>query len=276
MNANPHKNIIIAVVGDYSYHRRWMRGANKEFDLMIVYYGETKDKYKEDAKFYLQTSGMFKLENIAYAVQTYYDVIKTYKAVWLPDDDMLLNTASINRLFRVFEYYKLDLACPSIYAGIIGHPMMKTCFGNILRYTSYVDMGCPVFRTELLLELLPLFTLNRSGLGIDYFWSARCSEKKLAIIDSVCLAHWKNSGSSKDQNSNWSLKLSKTGIDPQNEMQQLFAQNKFNCPEEIYDSIKFPQPYYSLEILKGMIYDFIRLPLLKKMRSGLRKLRMKL
>jgi hypothetical protein len=240
------RNLVISPVGDSSWHKYWIKDKNKEFDLMLIYFGPTQDKYKEDADYYLQTSGMFKLENIATAVNKYYDIIKSYEAVFLPDDDMLISTSSINRLFKIFYKYELDLAQPTIYLGKIPHSIIRTRSGYILRYSSFVDMGCPIFKTHLLLETLPIFTLTRSGWGIDYLWSEKHKDKKMALIDAVSLLHKVGIAQDYRGGLDYYARLGKFGIDSWNDLGRIISQYNLSCKEEIRGSIRLSLPLFFL------------------------------
>jgi len=255
MTKNRKKNLVICVAGDLSYHTRWCELKKKGFDLMLIYYGNTKDKYKQDADYYLQTSGMFKLENIAFAVNKYYDIVKNYDAVFLPDDDMDISVSSINFLFKVFYKYGLDLAQPTICSGLIPHSIGKTVPGHILRYSSSVDMGCPIFKTQVLLEMLPLFTLNRSGWGIDRLWSERCKDKKMAMIDCVSLSH-KGGLAENYRKRAYYKKIAEAGVDEIRDLSFIIAQYNLKHKEKVYKAVKFPFPLFFLMRIKQFMLDF--------------------
>ena len=97
------KNLVLCAAGDQSLHKLWLQGENKHFDLMLIYLGVKTDRYRNDARYYLQASGMFKLENIAWALDKFYDIVVGYDAVFLPDDDIFMTSSDIHRLFEVFH-----------------------------------------------------------------------------------------------------------------------------------------------------------------------------
>ena len=99
------KNIVISVVGDNSYHKQWLKGGRREFDLMLIYYGTRKCVYKEDADYYFEMQGLFKLEAIAEAINKSYHIVRQYNAVFLPDDDIIMSAKEINGLFNIFYKY---------------------------------------------------------------------------------------------------------------------------------------------------------------------------
>jgi cephalosporin hydroxylase len=254
----PKKNLVICVVGDFSYHKHWLDRKKRNFDLMLVYYGKVKDKYKEEADYYLQTEDLLKLENISAAINRYYDVVQSYDAVFMPDDDMRLRLSSINRLFQVFYRYDLDLAQPTIGFGIICYPILKTVPGYILRYSNFVEIGCPIFKRDLLLEMLPLFTLNRSGSAIDHLWSQKCQDKKMAMIDCVPFFHLKAVAWPYSQNLSYTAKAKKLGINMMKEQNSLITQYKLNTTKKIYGSIKPSIPIYWLKILSFHLFVFFQ------------------
>jgi hypothetical protein len=184
------KSLIISAVGNKSLHRIWFKGAKPKFDLMLIYFGNEKDKYINDAKYYIALRGMFKLENIEYAIRKFEHVVRNYDAIWLPDDDMSINARSINKLFDVFYRYNLDLAQPTLTSGrsyAITAPNPK----YLLRFVNYVEIGCPIFKTDLLFQTLRFFRISRSGWGAGYLWSKYSQEhnRRMAMIDCVSLMH---------------------------------------------------------------------------------------
>lgn len=236
---NQNNNLIIFSTGDKSFHSDWISGKKRKFDLMLIYYGNEINNYRKEADYYLELKRMFKLENIAVAIQEHIDVVKKYDYIWLPDNDMIINTPSINRLFEIFHEYDLDLAQPTLRSGI-SHKITKTRPGYILRYTNFVDIGCPIFKIDLLLKVLPFFTLTRSGWGIDYLWSSYCenNKKKMAMIDCISLYHKSNLKNKNDESSTYYRKLKELHIDPSSEMNSILSRYNLSKRHKEYGSIK--------------------------------------
>ena len=180
-------------MGDHSYHPFWANSPNRNFDILLIYFGTDPEKYKQDADYYLQTSGLFKFENIRLAHDTFRGVIKDYEAIWLPDNDILTDTDSINRLFNLFNELKLDLAQPAI--ALESQANWTITIQNIfceLRYVNFVETMCPLFNIESFNKVLDTFTLVRSGWGLDFLWPQILKGKKIAIIDSIAVFHKSN------------------------------------------------------------------------------------
>ncbi len=218
-------NLVIAPVGDRSCHGQWLEGAEREYDLMLVYFGTTPNKYRDDAEYYFHIQGLFKLEAIAAAIRKSIDVVREYDAVFLPDDDIRMNASGINRLFRYFHKYNLDLAQPAVIDGKFSHSITRQDRNCVLRYVNFVEMMCPVFKTDLLLANLDTFTLNRSGWGIDFLWSKNLKDKILAVIDDVGVFHGMDRPPMLE--GEYYNKLQASGIDPCEELDVIC--NRYDC-----------------------------------------------
>jgi len=118
--------------------------------------------------------------------------ISQYKAVWVVDDDIILDTASINRMFELFSKYKLHLAQPSFRKG--GKTPWSITINNpdyILRYTNFIENNVAIFSTEIIPLFMNSFSEAGTGFGIDFIWPSLLNfpEDKIAVIDDVCCHH---------------------------------------------------------------------------------------
>lgn len=261
-DCTPRRYLVISPTGeDVSYHKEWIRG-KRDFDLMLVNYGDFPGRYAQDAEYYYEMKG-FKFEILKSAIETFRDKVKLYEAVWLPDDDLSISTTDINRLFQIFHEYNLDLAQASVKNSWVSYSMMIQRITSKLRYVNWVECMCPLFKTENLFQLLYTFNFNRSGWAIDFFWAKKLEGKSIAIIDEVGVLHTKPVKSG-----NYYKKLATLGLD---ECEDMEAIEKI-CPREefrVYSTLprewvkkmhlgsgliflleriyyKFKQKYYSL------------------------------
>ncbi len=190
MTLKQKKNLIISPTGgDFSAHKEWIQGS-RGFDLMLVNYGDHMDRYREDADYYLNIQGL-KLNILKQAIEAKADKVSRYEAIWLPDDDLSVSTLDINRLFELFHQYQLDAAQPAVKNNFYNHAITAVRPLSLMRRVNFVEMMCPMFRSEVLFELLPLFDLTVSGFGIDGIWSKQLSGRRVAIIDEIGVIHTK-------------------------------------------------------------------------------------
>lgn len=232
MNKKNKKNLIIACVGDNSYHKHWLKGVKRNFDLILIYFGRTQGRYKKDAKYYFHMRGTFKLETIYNIVNKLRDVVEKYDAIGLPDDDCFTNTSSINKAFQLFHKYNLDLAQPSVSGGYISHLITRQNPNCILRFTNFAEAQFPIFKNQIFFRLLNTFILNRSGWGIDYLWAKMLQGKNIAIIDAVGICHgW-------GKESPFYEKLKTKKVDFKREMEALVSQYDLDCNKIEYKRLR--------------------------------------
>jgi hypothetical protein len=209
MNHEQKTNLVICPIGDKSVHRTWLAGpAAPNFDLFLIYFGNAPDSAAADAKYYFRHKG-FKWELLHFAVTEHADTLRKYDRIWCPDDDIACDTAAVNSLFDIFGRFKLSIAQPAISQGQFAFKSLTQRRGNLLRYSPYIEVMCPIFTREAFFGVQDTFLENRSGWGLDWLWPRRFPAQELAIIDKVGVHHTGTLG----QGENY-LSLSKIGVDP--------------------------------------------------------------
>ena len=137
--------LVFTSAGDHSNIDQWLRG-ERHFDLWITYYGDQQERLKDKADFYNQRKDG-KFPNLYYLYQMFPDILEKYQAIMVMDDDIIIDTESINQLFRIRERYDLWLLQPSFDPrGKNSHWITITNPRCLLRYTNFVELGCPLFR----------------------------------------------------------------------------------------------------------------------------------
>lgn len=167
-------------------------GRQRDYDIALVYYGDSAARYADlaaraDRMFWSKGS---KFQNLL----RHLDAIAAleYRYVWVVDDDIALPPARINRLFRITEQYGLAASQPAFSRrGPVSHPL--TVAGGpwtLLRYTNFVEIGCPVLSRRGLETLIPVVRPHIDVLtcwGIDillthHVWGPHAP---FAVIDAV-------------------------------------------------------------------------------------------
>ena len=131
-----YKNLVYSSVGDNNPKiSKWLYG-NKDFDVLIIYYGKHKNKYLNDSDYYFERSGS-KWQNIYFIYQTHQNLLNRYNNILLLDDDIMLNTNQINKLFKIRKKYGLSILAPAFRStSKISHPITKVNPKYFLRYTK--------------------------------------------------------------------------------------------------------------------------------------------
>lgn len=221
---DPRRNLVIACVGDGSLHPGWLEPAKERqsFALMLIYYGDTPDRYRDQCDYYVARKGS-KWELLSSVLGEQPQLLADYDAIWLPDDDIRTDAATIARMFRLFAAEHCALAQPALTRdSYFSHKVTLQRRWLTLRYTAFAEVMVPLFRSDVLQRLLPTFTVNRSGWGIDHWWSHQIREHNwgpIAILDAAAVTHTRpiNTGGGF---------YKALGIDPQAEYDQLMADKK--------------------------------------------------
>lgn len=194
--------LLISRVGPRSLHPHWMdRGSDRSFDLLLSAYGDTMTPLEKDGVIFERRAGA-KVAGYGAVLRDHRDLIAQYEHVALFDDDLFIDSESIDRLFEIAARYRIKVAQPALtadshytYAALLQHP------GLLLRYVTYVEMMCPIFRRDALERVAPLFDLGFES-GIDIIWSNLLWEgpRDLAVIDAVAVCHTQRVGRAKAAN----------------------------------------------------------------------------
>jgi hypothetical protein len=186
------RNLVVLRAGDGSLHREWIGGAERDFDLFISYYGQVEGRHAEDADYYEVRRGP-KWPCIADLVDAHCALIEGYDACWFPDDDLSVDTATLNRMFAFFRAYRLCLAQPALtpdsfhtWNTLLLDPECH------LRFTGFVEVMAPLFSREALRVCAPTFRQSRSGWGLDWVWPTLCRRAGLdgiAVLDATPVWH---------------------------------------------------------------------------------------
>lgn len=190
------KNLIISCVGDDSLHKKWLNN-NINYDICLIYYGDNelnKNEFRQDCKYFFSDKGE-KYHLIKKYLENSEIKILDYDYVWLPDCDVSITPEEINELFDLNKKYDLWVSQPAMN-GYVSHDITYPISSNVLRYTSFVEILAPLFKTEILLKIKDTFLDNYSGHGLDFVWSKILNypENKIAVIDKIVMTHTKPIG----------------------------------------------------------------------------------
>jgi hypothetical protein len=139
-----------------------------------------------------------------------------YAYSMIPDDDLLMQTRDINRLFEIAVEYDLSLAQPTLsIASYISYPILLRCPQFKLRYCNFLESQACCFRSSYLKMLLPMFEKYPTEWGIDLIWTMLMKEPAFcaALVDEVPMTHTRSGRLYND--------LANKGNDPHRELADL-------------------------------------------------------
>lgn len=192
-------NLVITTISDYNYSALWAGGS---FDMLLIDYKER---------------GCYKYEGIAEELNK---GLICYDYFFMPDEDILLSSCDIDKIFALMMDFGLSLAQPSIDPNSnVSFKRFKHAPGADVIYTDFVEIMCPAFSKEALLACLPTFTKSKSGWGLDLAWSKILGGKNMAILNGVVAQHTRPVGGGELY-----ARLKREGITPSVERKRLMKE----------------------------------------------------
>ncbi|WP_374248333.1 hypothetical protein [Thermomonas sp.] len=186
------RNLVVVRAGDNSVHPGWLVDAERNFDIYVSYFGNQENRYADSADFHENRKGM-KWPVLGELLQAQPELLERYAYFWFPDDDIVTDTATINRMFDFAAAYQLALAQPALTRNsYFSWPLLLQDPRYQLRYTRFVEVMVPVLDRAALRTCLPTFTENSSGWGLDFVWPLLLrsrGERAIAIIDATAVFH---------------------------------------------------------------------------------------
>lgn len=219
------RNLVVVRAGDQSVHPQWLSGGDRNFDIFVSYFGKDEGRYADTADYHENRKGM-KWPVIGDLLEMRPELAARYAYFWFPDDDLIADTDTINRMFDFAAAYRLALSQPALTRdSYYTWPLLLQRDDYELRFTRFVEVMAPVMDRDALRVCLPTFGENTSGWGLDWLWPRMLEsrgERAIAIIDATAVRHsrpvgggelYKADGTSKAKRELQAL-LFKHGIDP--------------------------------------------------------------
>ena len=182
--------LIVVRAGDRSLHRRWLNDSRaRAFDLLVSYYGAQPGRYASRAEHYDAWPGpRWPAHDRLWRERR--ELFDRYDHVAFVCDDVDADTRTWNALFRLADWFGLDLAQAAV-DGYANHPITMPVAGAFLRYTDFVEVMCPVFSRRALARCGDTFGASVSGWGLEALWTARLPypDYRTAIVDRLRVTH---------------------------------------------------------------------------------------
>lgn len=191
------KCLVIATVAKDGFYNTWSSEISKVFDLIKVNFDPVGYKPNPNTHFgpfdplaYHEDAG-FK-HHIYKKLIEQRGLLDQYDWIWMPDYDVHLEINEIERMFKIAQDYNLNICQPSLtHDSYYSFPLVLNDPMKFMRYTNYVEIMCPLFKTEALKRVLWTFTVTYSGWSQDFLWARELNYERLAIIDDIQAEHVK-------------------------------------------------------------------------------------
>jgi hypothetical protein len=184
------RNLVIVRAGEFSVHEKWLDSPiPRNWDLIVGYTGDDPDRFRRPDLLRVDAEGP-KWPALHRLIQGMAETIFRYDYVWLPDDDIDTDTATINLLFDYCAGYHLSLAQPALSPDSHpADPIARVDPRSTLRYTTFAGVAAPCFSGEFLLRTLPEFASAATGRALSHVWPTMLGADDIAIIDALTVRH---------------------------------------------------------------------------------------
>jgi hypothetical protein len=193
MDKASRKFLVIGRVGDNSLHKNWIAdtSCNRNWDLQLNAYGKDETRIQDGDLPTVIDRGT-KWDSIVRHLKGNPELLDRYAYIMMPDDDLLMQTRDINRLFEIAVEYDLSLAQPTLsIPSYMCFPILLRCPQFKLRYCNFLESQACCVKSSYLKMLLPMFEKYPTGWGIDLIWTMLMKEPAFcaALIDEVPMTH---------------------------------------------------------------------------------------
>ncbi len=193
------RDLVLARAGARSLHPQWLDGdAPRDWDLVVVPYQELPAQpagvHVTDVVPGPKWTGLREVLNR-------WDGWRAYDHVWLPDDDLLTDQATITAMFAGAQAAGLDLFAPALHEdSYYAHysTMVNRRFHG--RRVGFVEIMMPGFSRPALEELLWTLDLTETGWGwgLDSLWPELLGHRNVGILDATPVLHTRPVGQLRD------------------------------------------------------------------------------
>lgn len=200
-NGGPaRRSLVLARVGRSSLHERWVDGSRpRDWDLHLVPYQPIPEQDPALCTVSEVLPGP-KWTGLRQVLREW-DGWRDYDYVWLPDDDILADQETIDRLFHVARGIGLELFAPALhessYYAHFSTMANRRFFG---RWVGFVEIMVPGFSRAALERLLPTLDLSETGWGwgLDSLWPKLLDYRNVGIVDGTPVVHTRPVGEMRD------------------------------------------------------------------------------
>jgi hypothetical protein len=193
-------NLVIARVGATSLHPQWLDDASpRSWDLRLAPYQAIPDEARHGCDVADIVVGP-KWTGIR-ALLNDWPGWRDYEYIWLPDDDILTDQQTVNRMFDVASGAGLDLFAPALDDdSFFAHFDTRRNASFFGRYVGFVEIMVPGFSRVALERLLPTLDEGETGWGwgLDSVWPKLLGYQNVAVLDAVTVRHTRPVGVMRD------------------------------------------------------------------------------
>jgi len=189
------ENLVIIRAGKNSLHNKWENNefGKRSFDIATIYYEIVEGIKAQDVAEFSELHPGAKIGGILSWCADNKSLITKYNRIALIDDDIMTSHKDLDRLFSYSDIIGAEIAQPALsHQSYYTSPITRQHRSFLHRWTNWVEIMCPVFRSSTLLSCLDSFEeMAHGGSYIEYLWASNVAQipGSFAIIDMIPVHH---------------------------------------------------------------------------------------
>jgi hypothetical protein len=177
---------------------RWL-APDRSFDVWVAYRGQVEPEWRR-AVDRCEPSAHAKFPAFKHLHAMAAPSVSHYDAVFLLDDDIVISSAEIERLFAIRDRFDLWILQPSFRrSSKISHAITLQDGCGKLRFTNFVEVCVPLFQRSRLDDFMAVYDPALIGYGVDWWYLHHLGPdlaRRVAIVDDVaCVNPLRSAGS---------------------------------------------------------------------------------
>ena len=165
------KNLVFSSVGDNTnFDNTWL-GKDREYDVFVIYYGDEEKNFKKYSKKvdYIEKRKGDKWQNFHHLYTTQYDKIQEYDRIFFLDDDIIISTKDINKMFKISLECDLWVCQPSFAKGSeLGWKINISNPDYFLKYTNFVENNSCLMTKDSINRFIKMYDPKLISFGVDF------------------------------------------------------------------------------------------------------------
>ncbi len=201
--------VVIVRAGEKSLHTSWLHGGERNWDLVVSWYGDRTYEPVSDERVLVQKGAKWDVLAQHYAADP--GLLEAYDYHLLIDDDIATDCETLNRLFLLTEQHRLEISQPALTPDShFSHMLTLHAPSFLLRYSNFIEVMAPCLSRAALQRVLPWAAQTPTGDGMDFVWCRLEADNRnrCAIIDAVPVRHTRAVGQF------LKARVEATGLDP--------------------------------------------------------------
>lgn len=201
------KCLLFTSAGERAIINKYWVDSNRIYDIFLCYYGDNKDNdLKQHTDYYAERKGS-KFQNFYHFWMNSNNLndsttiiknnpnksdfdITNYDYYFIVDDDIIISTDNINKLFKIIDLFSLYIIQPSFIPkkSQISHLITVSQPNLFMRFTNFIEVNTPVFSKFAIEKCMKIYDPILVGYGIDYlfiWFLGQNIKNKYAIIDVI-------------------------------------------------------------------------------------------